>query len=134
MLNVPIAFGTPRTEYLQQLNRGSEWLTGKIRPQLILISAGFDPHRADPVGSLGLESEDVGSMTRSVLEIANLYSGGRVVSVRGRLQSNRGCRIGGVSRATTAGHGMTQSALAKISVMVLIAEAPAATLATFYVV
>jgi acetoin utilization deacetylase AcuC-like enzyme len=79
-LNIPITFGTSRTEYLQQFNRGLEWLASKIQPQLILVSAGFDAHRLDPVGSLGLESEDFGLLTRSVLEIAKTYSGGRVVS------------------------------------------------------
>jgi acetoin utilization deacetylase AcuC-like enzyme len=79
-LNVPIKFGTLRTEYLQQFNRGLERLAVKIRPQLIIISAGFDAHRLDHVGSLGLESEDFALMTRSVLEIANAHSDGRVVS------------------------------------------------------
>jgi acetoin utilization deacetylase AcuC-like enzyme len=79
-LNVPIAFGTPRTEYLRQFNSGLESLASKIRPQLTIISAGFDAHRLDPVGSLGLESEDFATMTRSVLEVANMYSDGRVVS------------------------------------------------------
>jgi acetoin utilization deacetylase AcuC-like enzyme len=79
-LNVPIAFGTTRTEYLQQFNRGLEWLAAKIQPQLIIVSAGFDAHRLDPVGSLELESEDFGAMTRSVLDVAKMYSAGRVVS------------------------------------------------------
>jgi acetoin utilization deacetylase AcuC-like enzyme len=79
-LNVPITFGTPRAAYLQQFNTGLERLATEIRPQLILISAGFDAHRLDPVGSLGLESEDFGEMTRSVLAVANSYAGGRVVS------------------------------------------------------
>ena len=79
-LNVPIAFGTTRTQYLQQFNRGLECLAAKIQPQLIIVSAGFDAHRLDPVGSLGLESEDFGAMTRSVLDVAKMYSAGRVVS------------------------------------------------------
>lgn len=80
-LNVPIAFGTSRTEYLRQFNHGLEWLASKIQPQLVIISAGFDAHRLDPIGSLGLESEDFSTMTRSILEIAKAYSAGRVVSV-----------------------------------------------------
>jgi acetoin utilization deacetylase AcuC-like enzyme len=79
-LNVPIAFGTRRAEYLQQFERGLESLADRIRPQLILISAGFDAHRLDLVGSLGLESEDFASMTQSVLQVANTYADGRVVS------------------------------------------------------
>lgn len=79
-LNVPIGFGTPRAEYLRRFNSALECLAGKVRPQLIIISAGFDAHRLDPIGSLGLESEDFAAMTRSVLEVANTYSGGMVVS------------------------------------------------------
>ena len=81
ILNIPIKFGTPRIEYLQQFRQGLEELADRIRPQLILVSAGFDAHRLDPIGSLGLESEDFASMTRLVVEVAKTYSGGRVVSV-----------------------------------------------------
>lgn len=79
-LNIPIEFGTPRVEFLELFQRGLEDLASRIRPQLILVSAGFDAHRLDPIGSLGLESEDFGLMTRSVLEIANTYADGRLVS------------------------------------------------------
>jgi acetoin utilization deacetylase AcuC-like enzyme len=79
-LNVPIPFGTSRTEYLQRFNSGLNSLASRIRPQLIIVSSGFDAHRLDPVGSLGLESEDFALMTRSVLDIANTYSDGKVVS------------------------------------------------------
>jgi acetoin utilization deacetylase AcuC-like enzyme len=79
-LNVPIAFGTPREVYLERFHRGLEQLAASIRPELVLISAGFDAHRLDPVGSLGLESEDFDLLTRSVVEVANQYAGGRVVS------------------------------------------------------
>ena len=80
-LNIPIEFGTPRTEYLDQFDRGLEALSGRIRPQLILISCGFDSHRLDPIGSLGLECEDFATMTRSVLNVAATYSDGKVVSL-----------------------------------------------------
>ncbi len=58
-----------------------ERFASKIRPQLILISAGFDAHRRDPVGSLGLETEDFAAMTRMVLDVAGVHADGRVVSV-----------------------------------------------------
>ena len=50
-------------------------------PELVLISSGFDAHRLDPVGSLGLESEDFGPLTQAVVAIADQYAGGRVVSL-----------------------------------------------------
>ena len=80
-LNIPIEFGTARPDYLDQFDRGLEALSGRIRPQLILISCGFDAHRLDPIGSLELESEDFAIMTRSVLNVAATYSDGKVVSL-----------------------------------------------------
>jgi acetoin utilization deacetylase AcuC-like enzyme len=80
-LNLPIEFGTSRDEYLQKFRQGLEILGDRIRPQLVLISAGFDAHRLDPVGSLGLESEDFTPLTQAVLEITATYSQGRVVSM-----------------------------------------------------
>lgn len=80
-LNLPISFGTPRDEYLETFAEGVERFAAALKPQLILISAGFDAHRLDPVGSLGLESEDFSLMTKIVLRVAATHAGGRVVSV-----------------------------------------------------
>jgi acetoin utilization deacetylase AcuC-like enzyme len=80
-LNVPVEFGTSRAEYLAMFRQGLETLAARMRPQLVLISAGFDAHRLDPIGSLGLESEDFVTLTQAVLEIAETQAGGRVVSV-----------------------------------------------------
>lgn len=53
-----------------------------FEPELILISAGFDAHRRDPVGASGqsLEAEDFGWATRAILEVARAHAKGRVVS------------------------------------------------------
>ena len=50
------------------------------RPELVLISAGFDAHHADPIGSLGLETEDFATLTCIVQRLADRYAGGRIVS------------------------------------------------------
>ena len=80
-LNVPVEFGTEREIYLDRFERALTQIANRLQPELILVSAGFDAHRLDPIGSLGLESEDFGPMTRLVLDVARLYAGGRVVSV-----------------------------------------------------
>lgn len=49
-------------------------------PQLVLASAGFDAHRADPIGSLGLETEDFAALTELVDDVAQTYCEGRLVS------------------------------------------------------
>jgi acetoin utilization deacetylase AcuC-like enzyme len=79
--NVPVRFGTARKTYLEQFQTTLEKATTRCQPELILISAGFDAHQADPVGSLGLETEDFEPLTRLVVEAADQYCGGRVVSV-----------------------------------------------------
>lgn len=79
-LNLPIAYGTPRAAYRDQFASALEQFARRIRPQLILVSAGFDSHRADPIGSLGLETEDFGDLTKLIQEVAATYADGRIVS------------------------------------------------------
>lgn len=50
-----------------------------FKPQLILVSAGYDSHGDDPLGGLALRSEDFGRLTRLVLDLADELCQGRVV-------------------------------------------------------
>ena len=79
--NLPVKFGTSRDRYLSWLARELETFADQLKPQLILLSAGFDSHREDPIGSLGLETEDFADLTRIVLDIAATHADGRLVSV-----------------------------------------------------
>ena len=78
--NIPVTMGTSRQDYLARFQHELEDFAARINPQLVLLSAGFDAHRLDPVGSLGLETEDYQPLTRQVMEIADAYCGGRLVS------------------------------------------------------
>lgn len=80
-LNLPIEFGTPRDEYFDIFLAALERFAAKIKPQLVLVSAGFDSHRLDPIGNLGLETEDFATLTNAVLDVADQHAGGRVISV-----------------------------------------------------
>ena len=51
-----------------------------FRPELILVSAGFDAHRADPLAQLNLDEGDFGWATERILEAASRHAKGRVVS------------------------------------------------------
>ena len=42
---------------------------------------GFDAHREDPIGSLGLEVDDFAELTKYVLDVAQVHAGGRIVSL-----------------------------------------------------
>jgi acetoin utilization deacetylase AcuC-like enzyme len=79
--NLPVPFGISRKEYLSLFTGELESFAAKIKPQLVLLSAGFDGHRRDPVGGLGLETEDFGAQTAFVLDVAATYAEGRIVSV-----------------------------------------------------
>ena len=79
--NIPLPYGTPRRDYLAAFDAGLTRLADQIRPDLILISAGFDAHAEDPVGGLGLEVEDFDELTRLVGDVAQTHAAGRLVSV-----------------------------------------------------
>lgn len=79
--NLPVAYGTPRKAIVDSLAQQLEKFAQHVRPQLVLISAGFDAHREDPIGDLGLETEDFATMTRLVAEVADIWCDGRIVSL-----------------------------------------------------
>ena len=79
--NVPLAYGTSRRGFLDAFRMGLEALAARIKPQLVLISAGFDAHAEDPVGDLGLDIEDFEGITQAVVDVAQVHAEGRIVSV-----------------------------------------------------
>jgi acetoin utilization deacetylase AcuC-like enzyme len=79
--NVPLPASVRRSEYRTAFRNALEEMADSIRPELILISAGFDAHAEDPVGGLGLEVDDFVELTQAVIEAAEVHSGGRIVSV-----------------------------------------------------
>jgi acetoin utilization deacetylase AcuC-like enzyme len=79
-LNAPVRWGTSRKEHRERFRGGLEKAAAKIKPDLVLLSAGFDAHARDPLGGMALETEDFATMTRDVLDVANTHARGRVVS------------------------------------------------------
>jgi acetoin utilization deacetylase AcuC-like enzyme len=78
-VNVPIRFGTPTTKYHDAFTRAIERSADRAKPELVLVSAGFDAHRLDPIGGLGLEAEDFTMLTKRVLDVAHAHARGRLV-------------------------------------------------------
>ena len=79
--NLPVSFGTPVRDYLTHFETELTKFADSFQPQLVLLSAGFDAHTADPVGSLGLASEDFQQLTNIVLDVAGQHCGGKLISV-----------------------------------------------------
>jgi acetoin utilization deacetylase AcuC-like enzyme len=78
--NLPLALGTSRRDYISQFESVLNDVAKRCQPQLVLISAGFDAHVEDPIGSLGLETEDFETLTKLVTGVANTYCQGKIVS------------------------------------------------------
>lgn len=78
--NVPVAFGSPREKILDQFKKELEAFAEKTKPQLVIISAGFDAHIRDPIGSLELETEDFRTLSKIVQGVADVHAKGRIVS------------------------------------------------------
>lgn len=79
--NEPVTFGTSRQEFLQRFEKTLLKAAEVCKPELILLSAGFDAHRLDPIGSLGLETEDFGVMTDLIQSVAKVHCQSRIVSL-----------------------------------------------------
>ncbi len=79
--NERVKYGTTRADFIARFTKALEDLAAHVKPQLVIISAGFDAHRDDPVGDLGLEVEDFETLTQRVLDVAAVHARGRVVSV-----------------------------------------------------
>jgi acetoin utilization deacetylase AcuC-like enzyme len=78
--NEPVRYGTSVKEYHGRFTAGLEKAAARIKPELVLLSAGFDAHHADPIGALGLAAEDFAALTRQVRDVARAHCGGRLVS------------------------------------------------------
>ena len=80
IFNIPLPAGTTSEEYLNAY----EFVLKKIKefkPEFILLSAGFDAHKDDPLAQLQLTSKDFYNLTKRTLNLAKLCCEGKVVSI-----------------------------------------------------
>jgi acetoin utilization deacetylase AcuC-like enzyme len=78
--NVPMPAGRPPAEYMGALLAAVDAATTRFTPDLVLVSAGFDSLAGDPLGAFTLELEHVAALTRALVDRAEQWCGGRVVS------------------------------------------------------
>ncbi|MGE0132252.1 MAG: histone deacetylase family protein [Blastocatellales bacterium] len=79
-LNIPVPAMTPAEDYLRMFEQGLESALKNFSPDLVIISAGFDAHEADPLGQLLLNDPSYERMTKRLKEAATSAGKGRVVS------------------------------------------------------
>lgn len=81
IVNVPLAPGAGSDAFRHAFNKRIVPALTEFRPDLIVISAGFDAHRRDPLAEINLSEEDFAWATKQLMTVADDSSGGRLVSV-----------------------------------------------------
>ena len=80
-VNVPLPAGSGDADYTRAFEEKLKPAALSFNPSFVLISAGFDPHKDDPIGGMKVTSEGFAALTRIVKEIAEKCCRGRLVSV-----------------------------------------------------
>ena len=80
-LNCPMNAGAGNETYTQAFSETILPAIDAFGPDMILVSAGFDAHQADPLGSINLTTEHYAWMTRRLMECADHHCNGRILSV-----------------------------------------------------
>jgi acetoin utilization deacetylase AcuC-like enzyme len=77
-LNVPLPSGCGDAEYLRVFRDIVVPAVARFAPEWILISAGFDPHRRDPLAGMNVTEHGFSMMSRAMLRLAEAYCGGKI--------------------------------------------------------
>jgi len=80
IFNATLKAGIKGKEFLKIFEQKVLNPIDKFKPEVILISAGFDAHTRDPLASINLESKDFYEITKKIVDLANVHSEGRIVS------------------------------------------------------
>jgi acetoin utilization deacetylase AcuC-like enzyme len=80
VVNAPLAAGDGAAEFRAAFNDRILPALDSFAPDLLLISAGFDAHRRDPLAGLDLDESDFAWVTMALAGIARRHAGGRIVS------------------------------------------------------
>ena len=80
-MNIPLQAHTAARDHRTAFRDALNAIEHRMHPDLVIISAGFDSHRDDPLGNLMLEDADFAEMTKDILRIAEQHSAGRVIAL-----------------------------------------------------
>jgi acetoin utilization deacetylase AcuC-like enzyme len=80
IFNAPLKAGIRGKEFLEIFEQKILDPINKFKPEVILISAGFDAHTRDPLASINLESKDFYEITKKIVDLSKVHSNGRIIS------------------------------------------------------
>jgi acetoin utilization deacetylase AcuC-like enzyme len=78
-LNIPLPVGMGDAEYTQVYREIIGPVGREYRPQMVLVSAGFDAHHQDPLGGMRLTASGYSGLAKEIVAIANESCGGKIV-------------------------------------------------------
>jgi acetoin utilization deacetylase AcuC-like enzyme len=81
IMNRPFPAGSGRSQIVESFRRDLLTAATDFKPDLVMVSAGFDSRKGDPLGRFQLTDEDFRDLTLVMMEIANKHAGDRVVSL-----------------------------------------------------
>jgi acetoin utilization deacetylase AcuC-like enzyme len=96
-MNRPFPAGSGRAQIVEAFREDLRRAADHFKPELVLISAGFDSRLGDPLGGFRLSDQDFSDLTATMLEVAGTHAGGRLVSVL-----EGGYALDGLASAATA--------------------------------
>ncbi len=79
--NIPFAGGEGDHEYLMAFDREVLPVAEDFAPELVIVSAGYDAHRLDPLGGMNVTAEGFARMTEGLIRVARKTAGGRILLV-----------------------------------------------------
>ncbi len=101
IVNAPLRAGDAGPQFREAMEQVVLPRLHAFRPDLVIVSAGFDAHRRDPLANINLLEEDFGWATAKLMDVADKHAGGRVVSLL-----EGGYDLEGLARSVAA-HVMT---------------------------
>ena len=81
VFNYPVPPGTDEEVYMKVFKGQLSDYINLFEPEFVLVSAGFDAHKDDPLGDINLTSESFYRLTKEIVRYANTYCDGKVLSV-----------------------------------------------------
>jgi len=104
-LNIPVAAGSGDSTYIDHFRHTAIPRLRDFQPEFVLISAGFDAHRDDPLGQVNMSEDGFRALTEMVLDLASSSCSGRLVSVL-----EGGYDLSALANSTLAHLGLLQGA------------------------
>lgn len=122
-VNVPLTYGMDDLDYDYIFRQLVVPLADAFHPEVVLVSAGFDTHRDDPLGGMAVTEAGYANMTRILLDIASRHCEGRMVvaleggydlnglarSVQAMISEMKGTPLGAVMKAGEPCRGVMQT-------------------------